>query len=338
MPNLFNQEIDTLLKDTSRSFYLTLKVLPKRIRPQIGLLYLLARISDTIADSECDSAHQMIKALGQYGDLIQGRSNEMPDLDNLAVIQHNPAEKKLLENYAKAVSCLGLLSNSDKKRIRECLEIIISGQTLDLKRFADSIANEITPLSSDNELDDYTYRVAGSVGEFWTHMTIDHMFKFDSEMEARLFETGVRFGKALQLINILRDIPEDLRLGRCYIPVSSLSKNNLNPDDLLKSENMIQFRPIFDSYLDKAAGHLDAAVEYIGMLPRGQFRLRAACMLPVLIGQRTIILLRSNNVLDSESRIKVSRTEIKRLKNKTLLAMFSRKRSMKLLASNRESL
>ena len=99
-----------------------------------------------------------------------------------------------------------------------------------------------------------------------------------------------------------------------------LAKNNLNPDDLLKSENMVQFRPIFDGYLDKAAGHLDAAVEYIGMLPRGQFRLRAACMLPVLIGQRTIILLRSNNVLDSESRIKVSRTEIKRLKNKTLLA------------------
>ncbi len=336
MPNLFNEEIDTLLKDTSRSFYLTLKVLPKRIRSQVGLLYLLARIADTIADSDCDSTDEMLEALGQYGDKIQGRCNNLPDLDNLATLQSDPAEKKLLENFSKPISCLDDLSSSDRERIRDCLEIIIGGQTLDLKRFGGIKDNQITPLDNEDELDDYTYRVAGSVGEFWTHMTLDHMFKVGGENEARLFETGVRFGKALQLINILRDIPEDLRLGRCYIPESSLAKINLKPNDLLESKNMDQFRPLFDGYLDKASGHLDAAVEYIGMLPAGQFRLRAACMLPVLIGQRTLKLLRSNNVLDSDSRIKVSRKEIKRLKNKTFFAMFSRRRSMKILASNRD--
>ena len=337
MSKLFNQEIDNLLKDTSRSFYLTLKALPPRIRSQVGLLYLLARIADTIADSECDSTDQMLQALEQYNEMIQGRSDNLPDLSKLAEIQSNPAEKKLLDNFAAPVSCLGDFSTIDQDRIRECLDIIISGQTLDLERFGKGISNEITPLANEDELDDYTYRVAGSVGEFWTHMTLEHMFKVDAETETQLFETGVRFGKALQLINILRDIPDDLRLGRCYIPLTSLGKNDLNPDDLLKSENMNQFRPLFDSYLDKATGHLDAAVEYIGMLPAGQFRLRAACMLPVLIGQRTLALLRDHNVLDSDSRIKVSRPEIKRLKNKTILAMFSRRRSMKLLASNRDS-
>jgi farnesyl-diphosphate farnesyltransferase len=337
MSKLINQEIDSLLKETSRSFYLTLKALPRRIRSQVGLLYLLARIADTIADSESESADQMLQALEQYNEIIQGRSSTPLDLSDLALIQSNPAEKKLLENFNAPVACLELFSSVDQERIRECLNIIISGQTLDLQRFGQSNGDEIAPLETEEELDDYTYRVAGSVGEFWTHMTLEHMFKTDTKTEARFFETGVRFGKALQLINILRDIPEDLRLGRCYIPVTSLAEYDLQPSDLLKPENMGQFRPLFDSYIDKAAAHLDAAVEYIGMLPSGQFRLRAACMLPVLIGQRTLTLLRTQNVLDAENRIKVLRPEIKRLKNKTLFSMFSRRKSLKLLASNRES-
>ncbi|PXY78532.1 MAG: hypothetical protein CXX81_07325, partial [Methanobacteriota archaeon] len=98
-----------------------------------------------------------------------------------------------------------------------------------------------------------------------------------------------------------------------------------------------KFRPLFDTHLGLAWAHLDAAVDYIGLLPRGQFRLRAACMLPVLIGQRTLTLLGSQNVLDGDNRVKVLRPEIKRLKNKTLWAMFSRKKSLKLLQTNRNA-
>ncbi|MDP6098688.1 MAG: phytoene/squalene synthase family protein [Candidatus Thalassarchaeaceae archaeon] len=337
MSKLINQEIDSLLKETSRSFYLTLKALPRRIRSQVGLLYLLARIADTIADSESESTDQMLQALEQYNERIQGRSSTLPDLADLAKIQSNPAEKKLLENFGTPVASLEQFSSVDQERIRECLDIIISGQTLDLQRFGQSTGEGICPLATEEELDDYTYRVAGSVGEFWTHMTLGHMFKTDTVTEARLFNTGVRFGKALQLINILRDIPEDLRLGRCYVPITSLTKYDLKPSDLLDKENMEQFRPLFDSYIDKAAAHLDAAVEYIGILPTSQFRLRAACMLPVLIGQRTLTLLRTQNVLDAENRVKVLRPEIKQLKNKTLFAMFSRRRSLKLLTTNRDA-
>ena len=52
MSVLIDEEIDKLLETTSRSFYPTLKYLPKKIRGQIGLLYLLARVADTIADSK----------------------------------------------------------------------------------------------------------------------------------------------------------------------------------------------------------------------------------------------------------------------------------------------
>ncbi len=337
MAKLISPEIDSLLEQTSRSFYLTLKVLPAKIRGQIALLYLMARLADTIADSATGNTHQLIDNIKQYNQYAQGNLNDAPNLSELAKVQSNPDEAKLLENVRQVVDSLSRFSDADQQRIRNCLDTIVSGQTLDLQRFGNAEKGTITPLSNEDELDDYTYRVAGCVGEFWTHMSLAHCINVDKETEALLFEQGVRFGKALQLINILRDIPADLALGRCYVPTDSMAKSNLNPSDLLDLNNMGEFRPLFDSHLDLAWAHLDAAVDYIGLLPKGQFRLRAACMLPVLIGQRTLTLLGSQNVLDGDNRVKVLRPEIKRLKNKTLWVMFSRKRSMKLLHANRDA-
>lgn len=335
MSSRINREIESLLKETSRSFFLTLKVLPSKVRRQIGLLYLLARIADTVADSEEGDVEHRLKVLKQYNQRVQGHSESLPDFVPLSKIQSNPSEQKLLLNVEIAVNALERFDRSDQQRIRECLGIIISGQSLDLERFGSS--KEIISLSNEEELDDYAYRVAGSVGEFWTHMSLMHLFKMQGNSKEQFFEKGVRFGKALQLINILRDIPEDLRLGRCYIPADSMADFDFSTQDLMDEKNMGEFRPLFDNLIDVASAHLDAAVEYIGMLPYRQFRLRAACMLPVLIGQRTLTLLRTQNVLDSDNRIKVLRPEIKRLRRKTLFALFSKRRCQRLLLTNRDA-
>ena len=68
-----------------------------------------------------------------------------------------------------------------------------------------------------------------------------------------------------------------------------------------------------------AEEYLDDAVEYIKMLPKRQIRLRLSCLLPVLIGQRTLQLLREENILDSENRIKVMRDEIKKIMRRAFL-------------------
>ena len=83
MGGLINNEIDTLLKDTSRSFFVTLEMLPKKIRRQVGLLYLLARVADTIADTKTGSAEHLILALEQYDSVAQGSSNELPDFSEI---------------------------------------------------------------------------------------------------------------------------------------------------------------------------------------------------------------------------------------------------------------
>ena len=337
MAVLINAKIDALLEATSRSFYPTLKYLPKKVRGQIGLLYLLARVADTIADSKHGETDYLLKLLHNYNDVAQGRSSSLPDFTELAAIQTNENEAELLRNVPDVVAGLEVYGKEDQKLILECLEIIVGGQVLDLERFGTANEDgEISALTSDEEMDDYAFRVAGSVGVFWSKMSIEHLISLPPEKEKEFFEKGIRFGKALQMINILRDIPEDLRFGRCYIPNHSLSRYDLKPVDLMNDENLDAFRPLYDEYLDITNEHLNAAVEYIAMLPEKQFRLKASCMLPVLIGQRTVKLLRTGNILNSEERIKVTRNEIKSYARKLLLALIIPGGIERLLRKNRD--
>ena len=225
----------------------------------------------------------------------------------MADLQTNEHEAELLRNVPLVIEGLDTYDSDDQARMLECLEIIVGGQLLDLERFGP--ANEggtISALPTDDELDDYTFRVAGCVGVFWTKMSLAHLMKLSPENEALFMERGIRFGKALQMINILRDIPEDLRFGRCYIPEAALKEIGLKPDDLMDDGNLATFRPLYDRYLDLTNEHLEAATEYIRMIPETQFRLKASCMLPVLVGQRTVTLLREGNILNSGERIKVT--------------------------------
>ena len=337
LPVLVNEKIDRLLETTSRSFYPTLKYLPKKTRGQIGLLYLLARVADTIADSKVGETALLTEHLRAYNDVVQGRREELPDLSELADIQSNEHEAELLRNVSDVVDGLQVYSPEDQERMLECLEIIVGGQLLDIERFGP--ANEggnISALQNEEELDDYTFRVAGCVGVFWTKMSLAHLIKLAPEDEALFMERGIRFGKALQMINILRDIPEDLRFGRCYIPESSLESIGLKPEDLLNDEHLDTFRPLYNRYLDLTNEHLEAATAYIRMIPETQFRLKASCMLPVLVGQRTVTLLREGNILNSDERIKVTRDEMKTYARRLLRALLIPGGVKRLLEKNRD--
>ena len=337
MAVLINAKIDSLLERTSRSFYPTLKYLPKKIRGQIGLLYLMARVADTIADSKHGETSFLQNLLEQYNDVAQGRSSTLPDFIELAGIQQNEHEAELLRNVEDVLNGLEVYEVADRSIILECLDIIVGGQLLDLQRFGP--ANEggqISSLKSNEELDDYTYRVAGCVGVFWSKMSLEHVISLPSEKQDEFFEKGIRFGKALQMINILRDIPEDLRFGRCYIPGEELARFGMKPEDLLDHSNIERFRPLYDEYLEITNNHLDAAIEYIRMLPDGQFRLKASCMLPVLVGQRTVTLLRTGNILNSEDKIKVTRNEMKSYARKLVRAMIIPGGVRRLLEKNKD--
>jgi len=307
-----------LLEAVSRSFYLTLRVLPASVRPQIGLAYLLARTTDTIADTELVPVPRRLAALNDLRAAIEGASVPVAFADLAAAQPDRPgggsnAERVLLERADEAVALLNRFAPEDQARIREVLSAITSGQELDLRRFGAASAQEIVALATDAELDDYTYRVAGCVGEFWTKMCRAHVFPHAPLDDAALLRDGVRFGKGLQLVNILRDVPRDLRQGRCYLPRERLARAKLMPGDLLHAGTLTRLRPVYDELLDLAESHLAAGWAYTTALPRSAARVRLACALPLLIGVKTLAQLRRENPLDPEQRIKVSRSEVKRI-------------------------
>jgi len=138
---------------------------------------------------------------------------------------------------------------------------------MDLVRFGDATVDRIVALGTDEELDDYAYKVAGCVGEFWTHMCRSHVFPKAPLNDDTLLADGIRFGKGLQLVNILRDLPDDLRQGRCYIPKEQLSKCGLQPQDLLDATKINTFRPLYDRYLRQTEDHLASGWRYTTSLP-----------------------------------------------------------------------
>ncbi len=304
-------ELKRLLKATSRSFYLTLQVLPGAIRPQISLAYLLARTADTIADTTLVGEEARIKSLEAFNHFIQGQTATF-SLQDLGEQQTFVAERELLGQTTPQREALDEYSDADRASIRKVLQTIVSGQILDLKRFAGAGSNvsAIQSLETDQELDDYTYRVAGCVGEFWTEMWTSHLAGKKSANNPELLREGIRFGKGLQMVNILRDLPADLRQGRCYIPRKELAAVGLKPEDLLHTECMGGFKGLYDRYLSVASEHLEAGWSYTNRIPARMIRLRLACAWPVLIGIRTIAQLKGANILDSSQRVKVTRQEI----------------------------
>jgi farnesyl-diphosphate farnesyltransferase len=314
------QLLGDLLRATSRSFYLTLRVLPARVRHQIGLAYLLARTTDTIADTEIIPLAQRLDALHQLRKRILGQNSAPLNFGELAGQQGSPAERVLLEKVEDSLALLPTLSPADLKLVRDVLTTITSGQELDLRRFANASAGKIIPLETASELEDYTYRVAGCVGEFWTKMCRAHLFPKARLDEAQLVNDGIRFGKGLQLVNILRDLPADLKKGRCYLPMEKLEPAGLFPEILMSPAIESKFLTVFHRYLDEAQARLAAGWRYANTLPVGQVRVRLAGAWPILIGVRTIERLRAASVFDLQQRIKVSRGEVRWILLRSTLA------------------
>ena len=143
----------------------------------------------------------------------------------------------------------------------------------------------------------YAYRVAGCVGEFWTEIGFASEEPFARESRETLLEWGANYGRGLQLVNILRDVPEDLARGRCYLP----GEKDPEPSDL---------QEVAAEWRKRAREFLADGFRYTAAL-RGT-RLRTATGLPALLGCRTLDLLDRASWEDLEAGVKVSRGQVKR--------------------------
>ena len=297
-----------ILRSVSRSFYLSIRFLPAQLRQPIALAYLLARATDTVADTAQISGSVRIETLKLLSNGIRGTVSRAAVVELIASfisLQENASERRLLESLPDCLASLEAMQHADRNDIRLVLEKITRGQMLDLQRFDNP--QEIRALKTAADLNEYTYLVAGCVGEFWTRLCFRHVRQFSSRTEDEMLAMGRLYGMALQLINVLRDAGSDLRAGRCYFPEHELNAGHLVPAQILSEPQ--RFQPVYQTWLDKAKGGLTSGMEYSRAIQNR--RVRAATVLPALIGARTLALLNASGPAALQRTVKVPRSEVR---------------------------
>lgn len=314
-------ELMKILKGVSRSFYLSIRILRKPLRAPIGIAYLLARISDTIADTDLISAEVRIKVLKEFDSAVENEKTDFLIEPELQSVNSDINEKKLLIQISRILEFFTHMPSDEKNEIKNVLKVVISGQVLDLERF-DREPKSIKALQNDQELDDYTWRVAGVVGQFWNRVCALKSV-FDSQQQASDLEPiAINYGKGLQLVNILRDLPGDLKNNRCYLPKTQLDQVGLTETDLLDSKNWERLKPVYFPILDQAENFLICGWQYVNKLPMRNRLLRLACIWPILIGLETLTKLRQSNPLDRNDKVKVKRSWVYKMMRSSVLVFF----------------
>ena len=304
-----------LLKRVSRLFYTTLVVVPANVRDQVSVAYLFARAADSIADTELIDRPRRLDYLGQFKAQFVSDHVSLGQISDIreavAGVQQDSAERELLERLEQCFAVLQAFSAEDRRRVQRLMTTLIQGMEMDLMVFPGTSSTDVAALKTLDDLDRYTYYVAGCVGEFWTDLMCAHRRGLRSWNVRSMSEVGVRFGKGLQLTNVLKDVAHDLQRGRCYIPEPVLAAHGLKPQDLLDAANLPKFRPVLNQLIRMTVDHLDQGWLYTMAIPRYETRLRLSCMWPILSAGESLKLLRmSPDVLNPAVKIKISRAKV----------------------------
>lgn len=302
-----------LLKQVSRSFYLTLAVLPASLRGPLGLAYLLARAADTITDTRLISPEDRLHYLDVFREEIDLRAaSRLHELSHaLTGPQRVPADRELLTRLPECFAAFRSLSEDDRQRIRNLLVTLTHGMQTDLRRFPGEGDGRVVALESTADLDQYTYYAAGCVGEFWTETTMAHCPVLRDWDPAAMRRRGMRFGQGLQMTNVLRDLAHDLRIGRCYLPRQDLARVFLAPEELLDPAALERLRPLLQEFVALTLNHYAEGWAYILAIPASEIRLRLACTWPHFIGLRTLERLQgSRDLLDPRVTVKIPRPAV----------------------------
>ncbi|HJO02769.1 MAG TPA: squalene/phytoene synthase family protein [Acidobacteriota bacterium] len=211
--------IEDLLEKTSRTFALSIPMLPEPTRRELGIAYLLFRIADTFEDASEWDRQQRIDALEEFMSLVrepdEQRAGELGHRWEASVPIDHPGYLELLGESAAVIR--------EYQRLRPAARAIIREHTLrtaaGMSGFVNRSVDGVLKLDSLDDLREYCYVVAGIVGELSTDLFVLGRPQLASSVEF-LRQRAARFGEALQLVNILKDAASDRREGRRYLPTA----------------------------------------------------------------------------------------------------------------------
>jgi farnesyl-diphosphate farnesyltransferase len=330
----------TVLRSVARSFYLTLAVVPSDVRTQVGVAYLLARAADTITDTDLIERSLRLQYLTRFREWVMDPIRREDLLravqaaltvhldDPRSGLQTRPGERTLLTHLVECGQLLRRFAPADQTLISQVVGNLAHGMQKDLTRFpghtipsgggpadAPPVPTQgLVALTTLDDLDQYTYDAAGCVGDFWTRLMCAHRAALRTWDVEAMATVGIRFGKGLQLTNVLRDLATDLRRGRCYIPTALLEPAGLKPADLLDPATLPKFRLVLIQLIRAALEHLDQGWLYTMAIPPREVRLRLACAWPILFAVKTLQRAGvSPSLLDPGVTLKLTRGEVYRV-------------------------
>lgn len=304
-------DLNELLKHTSRSLYLSARLLPSDVRAAFSIAYLLCRYADSIADTALLSPQKRLSRIEQFPSMITHPDQREQQLltEEISGTSSNIYEEKLLHNLPACLQFFYLLPECQQKIILEVVHAVCEGMKTDLQVFPPENEGIVSSFRCAEDLEHYCRLMGGAPGVFWSKLITSSVQVKPSE--ETFWKLGQDIGDALQIVNILRDLPKDLRIGRCYFPSEELAANGLKPRDLLDKSNNEKFEPVKQKWIAWGRAKLRSAYTYYQALPKTQLRHRAAVAWPVLWAADTLNKLSAvPNLLDEKHRVKIPRSRI----------------------------
>ncbi len=204
-----------LCQSSNSSFFRSFALLDRPRRQAIYALYAFARITDDLGDSSDPPEVRTARLAGWHSLLSEHLQVDSPGADVAHPVRNVGSARDSLCQYSGLWPALA--DSVDRFHIPpRLLEDIITGVMMDI--------DHQTPASWD-ELKAYCYYVASSVG-----LACTYIWRAGDELPT---QHATDCGIAFQLTNILRDVAEDARMGRIYVPQSELKKFDVDPRNWL---------------------------------------------------------------------------------------------------------
>lgn len=328
-----------LLPKVSRTFALTIRVLPRPLRESVTVAYLLCRLADVLEDATHLDPAPRAAALLAFADALDGVASHdagsrtgsettvhalvapfraIADLD---VRDEDAAE--LLQTRATVVRAFLERSPAHREIIARWVATMARGMSEFVLREspADPAMTDRGPafglshvLQTTDELRSYAFYVAGTVGHLLTELFAEHLGPAGRRVQARLTEHAAPFGLGLQFTNILQDLAEDRIRGWSYVPEDLARRHGTSAQSLTSAtDRQAAFRVVGD-LVHEAARYLDQAVEFTLILPRQAPRIRLFCLWPTFFAMRTLTRVWGEDALfDTANKVRISRGDVRRV-------------------------
>lgn len=309
-----------ILPDVSRTFAISIRFLPGDLGRAVLTAYLLCRIADTIEDDSSTPPSERAELLEEFLRTLVDRDAADAFPARAAHLKGDAAHIALVARTDLVLVAFRTLPPRTQERVAHWVREMGVGMAKFVRTYPLGI--RIQTLA---EYKEYCYYVAGTVGcmltELW-HLHAPAVGKVEFE---KLWVKCQAFGQALQTVNILKDIAHDAQHeNSIYIPAHDLKAQGSSHETLLSPQHIEHNHAAVQGFIDLARHDLDDALEYILLIPRRAFAIRAFCILPLLFAYATLRdLSGSRAMLTPGGKVKISRREVKTLMVVGIIALLS---------------